>query len=164
MYPLTRITALILSVVLLISTIGIPVHAVYCMCKDAWEYSIFNNDTADSCCTKIESSACCGKSSQKQTCNPESSICADTGCSSGDCDASSTIIERLELAFVYEVSKLNLDLNTTYSFFPPFSDFFHLNHTIPLHHSVDLPPDRPDCTGPGHQHTALHMLHCAILC
>lgn len=164
MHPLTRLTALLLSVVLLISTIGIPVHAVYCMCKDAWEYSFFNNDSVESCCTKIESGTCCSKPSQKQTCNPESSVCADTGCSSGDCDASSTIIERLELAFVYEVSKSNQNNFSTQSVFTPFIDFLLSNHTIPLYHSVDHPPDCPDGTGPGHQHTALHMLHCVILC
>lgn len=164
MHPLTRLIALLLSVVLLVSTIGIPVHAVYCMCKNAWEYSLFNNNTVESCCSKIESGTCCGKLTQKQTSNIESSICTDTDCSAGDCDASSTIIERLELAFIYEVSKSKQDLNTTYSFFPSLSDFFHLNHTFPLYHSVDHPPDYPDDAGPGHQHTALHMLHCVMLC
>lgn len=109
-----QLTAITLGLVLLISTTGIPVHALYCMCKGEWSVSFYaeaemtqcaiGDDKSDGCCEATKT--CCS-----------ATVPADAH----NCDSEETWFAKLNTVFL---SQLDNDLdghkNASLQFLFPF--------------------------------------------
>lgn len=89
-------------VVLLISTIGMSVHTLYCFCKGELEYSFFANETEDHCSKSVETATlppCCQQIAAQKSC------CATEKCAKDDhtkkpCTKKGTVYVKLNVDYV----------------------------------------------------------------
>ncbi|MBP6185350.1 MAG: hypothetical protein KA479_10445, partial [Saprospiraceae bacterium] len=109
-----QLTAITLGLVLLISTTGIPVHALYCICKGEWSVSFYTEAEMSQCDTgEDEGDACCGGAI---TC-----CSTTTAADAHNCDSEETLFAKLNTVFL---SQLDNDLdgspNVSLPFLYPF--------------------------------------------
>lgn len=94
-------TALALAALLTVSTVGIPVHALYCLCKGEWSYSLFSGSDLSACGSRTEDRCC----STKGSCCAAAKACPSTAGGEQPCDTGETRLARLQTDFIAQIDK-----------------------------------------------------------
>ncbi len=95
------ITASLMALTLLVSTTGLSVHAVYCLCKGELSYSLVHLEVGEMACamSSEETEPCCGSSEGCGLDSRAAGCCRDAG-EDHDCRSEETIYARLAAVFV----------------------------------------------------------------
>jgi hypothetical protein len=109
--------------VLLVSTIGVSIHTLYCFCKNELEYSLFATETEDHCSKSAEAVTlppCCQKiAAQKSCCAAEK--CAEDDHTKKPCTKKGTVYVKLNVDYLIPGTDL-VDLHPFgFDFLPPCS-------------------------------------------
>lgn len=98
-----QLTAIVLGLVLLISTTGIPVHALYCMCKGEWSVSFF---------AEAEMTQCASDSSEGEgCCNAAKNCCTSLPIADDhNCDKEETWFAKLSTVFLSQLDQDQSDV------------------------------------------------------
>lgn len=95
------ITASLMALTLLVSTTGLSVHAVYCLCNGELSYSLVHLEVGEIACamSSEEAEPCCGSREGCGLDSQASGCCQDAG-DDHDCRSEETIYARLAAVFV----------------------------------------------------------------
>jgi hypothetical protein len=100
-YSLRTWTAWALAALLAVSTAGIPVHALYCLCKGEWSYALFSADDLPSCGTVSEDSCC----KPQGCCSTKAGSCPSGADEEHPCDTGETRVAKLQTDFIGSFDK-----------------------------------------------------------
>lgn len=103
-----RIISFALTLVLFVSTSGIPIHAIYCACKGDTTLHLFSEGDAGCCKSDLENKSCCSVHKQVElpSCCAaippvgESAACNLESSDHPDCMQDEVIITKLATAFL----------------------------------------------------------------
>jgi hypothetical protein len=156
-----------LLLLLLLSTSGFSLHAIYCLCKGELRYSLFATDQEDQHCTTSGEGTCCvpgNKAAVKTGCGPSGpACCAPDNGDTHPCTAEEVIYTRLAAVFLAQGAEEAPQQEATTPSGPP-------AHLVPSYLSglskAALSPHNPWPRGPGIRFPGLarHLVFAQFRC
>jgi len=148
-------TALALAAMVTVSTVGIPVHSLYCLCKGEWSYSLFTSADLPECGGQDEASCC----STKGSCCAAAKACPSGAGDERPCDTGETRVARLQTDFITQIDKEQVSPERTVATASPFLVFEQgtvVGHRQPTagYLALDDPPP------PGARHLLYRNIRC----